>query len=140
MAVGAAALMAGCGDGAYALPADAPQLEQATYVNENDKEDTYNAIMYGGREYVCYGTLGGSFRDKEVEACIGYTGSDRNERVCTLRATKDYIMQTYVNGVMDQPVFYRAADTLGKDIYTPDYIDSLDHELWQSDDAKEGRS
>ena len=140
MAAGAAALLAGCGDGAYALPADAPRLEQATYVNENDKEDTYNAIIYDGREYVCYGTIGKHFRDKEVEACVGYTGSDTNERVCTLRATNDYIMQTYINGIMDQPMFYRAADTLGKEIYTPGFIESLDYELWQSDDTKEGRS
>jgi len=42
----------------------------------------------------------------------------------------DYIVSRD-NGWMSQPMFYRAVDTKGKDVYTPDYIDSLDYEYWK---------
>ena len=136
----AALLLAGCGDGVYALPDNAPMLEQETYVSETDKDDEYNSILYGGRQYVCYGTINGRFGDGAVGTCVGYTDGDTNERVCSLKDTDDYILQKYVGGFMEQPMLYRAIDTKGKEIYTPPYIESLDYDVWNNESAKEGRS
>lgn len=136
----AALMLAGCGDGVYALPENAPELEQVTYVNEKDKEYTYNTIIMNGRKYAAYGTMTGNFHDREVETCVGYTDGDKKQRVCTLKATGDYIMQTRLDGCVEQPLFYRATDTLGKYIYTPRYIASLDYDLWNGENAKEGDS
>ena len=137
MTLASALLLAGCGNSVYDLPEGAPAIETRTYVNEKDTEDTYVAIMYDGREYVFYGTIGRRMHTKEIAACVGYTGGDTNERIFALSDTDDYIMQKYMNGMMEQPGFYRAVDTLGKEIYTPDYIDSLDYELWEDSSAEE---
>ena len=126
----AAVLLAGCGDGVYALPENAPHIEQTTYVNEKDKDDNYIGLMYGGREYVLYGHLYGKLRDDDVQACVGYADDEKKERVCTLAGTDDYIMLRYVGSFKDEPVFYRAEDTLGKDIYTPDYVQCVEYYLW----------
>ena len=45
--------------------------------------------------------------------------------------TEDYIANYYVNGEMMQFCFYRAADTIGKGIYTSDYINDLECEIWK---------
>lgn len=45
--------------------------------------------------------------------------------------TEDYIANYYVNGEMMQFEFYRAADTIGKEIYIPEYINSLEYEIWK---------
>lgn len=137
LSAAAALLLTGCGHTVYDLPENAPELEEVTYLNEKNKEDGYEAILYGGREYVPYGTIGKMLSDSDVKACVGYTDGDKNERVCTLAGTDDYIMTKYVGGFMDQPVFYRAADTVGEEIYTPGYIMSLDYELWDDAAAEE---
>ena len=130
----AALMLTGCGDGVYALPEGAPHIEQTTYVNKNDPEDKYIGLMYGGREYVLYGHLNGKFSDSEVRACVGYADDDddRHERVCTIKDTDDYIMLRYVGIFKDEPAFYRAEDTLGKDIYTPGYIGCNEPQLWET--------
>lgn len=38
---------------------------------------------------------------------------------------------TYVDGIMNQPDFWRAIDTRGMVIDTPDYIDSLGYSYWE---------
>ena len=129
----AALMLAGCGEGVYSLPKNAKEFEQTTYVNEKDEGDTYMAINYGGREYVYYGSLKNKMREDDVYDCIGYTDGDENERLCVLRTTKDYIMQRYVNGFMDLPIFYRAEDTMGEEIYTPGYIQCVECKLWDSE-------
>lgn len=40
-------------------------------------------------------------------------------------------MNYYVNGMMEQPDFYRAIDTVGVDVHTPNYIESLDYDIWK---------
>ena len=138
--VAAVLMLTGCYNSVYELPDNAPELQETTYVNEKDKEDTYRELLYGGREYVGYGTINNEFRNSDVLSCVGYAGGDTNERICTLKATNDYLMSKYVNGIMDQPIFYRAIDTMGKEIFTPPYIDSLNYDIWNGENAKEGDS
>ena len=128
----AALFLTGCDDGIYDLPEDAPELKTAVYVNKNDENDGYASIMYGGREYVCYGTAEDAVKliEQDVNACVGYTGGSRSNVVCTLKETNDYIMRTFLRGFTDEPIFFRAADTLGKSIYTPGYIRGWGYGLW----------
>ena len=120
------------GENIYTLPENAPELETALYVNDRDREDEYASIIYDGREYVCFGTIDESIGERDVEACVGYTGGSRSNVVCTLKETNDYIMRTFLQGFMDQPMFFRAADTLGKEIYTPGYIRDWGYGLWDA--------
>ena len=133
MTAAAALLLAGCGEGVYALPEDAPRIEQSTYVNEKDKDDTYQSLNVGGREYVFYGGAKESVKDADVRACAGYTDDEKKERVYSLAGTGDYIMLRYINGWMDEPAFYRAEDTIGKDIYTPPFIRCFEFKLWDNE-------
>ena len=70
-----------------------------------------------------------------VESVLGYrynenVPDDRGELVIKLVGTDDYLMVYYADAFMQPPVFYRAMDTDGQDIYTPDYIESYGDELW----------
>ena len=42
----------------------------------------------------------------------------------------NYLGQFETEGVMNQPDFFRAIDTVGKDITTPAYIDDLEYIFW----------
>ncbi len=125
-------LLTGCGSSKlYDKPEDFPELQTGTYVNPNDPEDTYKTVLYGDREYVFYGTQGKTVRDSMIAACAGYLGGDTDDRVYTLTDTEDYIAEYYVSGIMEQVGFFRASDTIGQNIDTPDYIDSFDYDIWK---------
>jgi hypothetical protein len=131
----AAALLTACGSAADSpLPEDAVGFETSVLVNDRDPDDTYSSMTYNGRTYIGYGT--GRAPDKEYVRCIGYLIQDgqeqRDVRIWLLSSSpnNDYIAQTD-EGFMSQPIFYRATDTRGKDIATPDYIDSLDYSYWK---------
>ena len=60
-------------------------------------------------------------------------GEERmDDRVFPLSADpeRNYLVVITVNGFMDQPIFYRALDTAGKDIETPAFVQSLDYGIW----------
>lgn len=125
-------MLGGCGKSViYDMPDGVQEIETCDYKNPDDPEDGYCAIEYNGRIYAPYGTQGKTIKDSMIEKCIGYTDGDTNCRVYTLSGTDDYIADYYVNGEMEQFHFSRAVDTVGKEIETPDYIISLDYELWK---------
>ena len=136
-------LLTGCGwlndsEKYGALPNPPVRFTQQDYVNPKNPEDGYMAVEYGGRLYLPYGTLKGVIRPKDVQACIGYVfqedyPDDTNSRLHTLAADQDvnYLMEYYVNGMMEQPTFYRALDTRGREIVTPGFIESLDYDVWK---------
>ena len=139
----AAILLPGCSNNVFPpLPDDVPAIPfgESIYSDE-EKDDGYLTIEYNGRVYAPYGTISRSVRAKDVDECIGYLyreefKDDRSIRLYTLvRDTKrDYIMEKTDGFVlMDQPIFWRAVDTRGKDIYTPDFIYSLDYDLWKNE-------
>ena len=121
----------------YSLPPDPIAFDMVSFVNPADSEDTYLSITYNGRKYICYGTIKGSINGDDVGACLGYTvqegKADENSRIFLLKAdsSANYLVEIYINGEMDQPTFFRATDTAGKDIFTPDCIESLDYGYWK---------
>ena len=132
-AISALCILCACGESVIKnLPENAPNIVTTEYTNPDNADDGYAGVIeYGGRTYVFYGTQSGMIRESMIKECIGYTDGDTNSRVYTLNDTDDYIATYYVNGEMEQFHFLRALDTVGEDIATPEYIDSLDYELWK---------
>ena len=127
--------LAGCGTPInYDLPEEPIEFHTASFVNPDDPEDGYLAIEYRGRTYVPYGT--GSVGGKDVGPCLGYIVQDGEvrdgDRIFPLTADPDlnYLAELTWQGFMDQPIFYRALDTRGKDVETPRFIQSLDYAYW----------
>ena len=134
--LGAMLILTGCGNGInYDLPDDPIKFETQRYVSPKDNDDGYQIIEYGGRLYIPYGTISRSLKVEDVGECLGYIVQDgvedKNARIYKLAETGDYIVDIYINGEMDQPVFYRAENTIGKNIDTPSYIDSLNYDIWR---------
>ena len=132
------AVLAGCGRGlAPELPEQPTEFVLEDYVNPSDPEDGYAVFPYKGRTYACYGTISRSLRAEDLGPCLGYTVQEgvkqTDLRVCLLAADPEanYLVRIPVGGFMDQPDFFRALDTAGKEIDTPDYIQSLDYDIWK---------
>ena len=121
-----------------ALPEPPVVFRQVEYTDPGHPEDGYMAVEYNGRLYVPYGTLRGVLSPKDVKECIGYIyreeyPDDTHTHLHTLADDPDgnFLMEYYVNGMMEQPDFYRAIDTAGKEIATPKYIESLGYDIWK---------
>jgi hypothetical protein len=131
-------MMCGCGNGInYDLPDEPQAFLTESYIDPSDKDDGYETIVYNGRRYIPYGTLGKTLKGDDVGECLGYIVqdgvADKNTRVYVLTADKDvnYLAEINTEGFMDQPIFLRAEDTIGKDIDTPSYIESLNYGIWR---------
>lgn len=130
-------LLTGCGSRHDdSLPETAVGFETSKFVNENNKDDTYSVITYNDRQYIGYGGIKGRISNDEYTKCIGYLIQDGQEmKDVTFWQLKSVHNDDYIvwrdNGWMSQPIFFRAVDTKGSDVYTPDYIDSLDYEYWK---------
>lgn len=118
-------------------PADAVGFPMGTYVDEGDDDAMYGVVTFEGRTYMPYGTLKNRITPEDADVCIGWLvqdeTEDRDERLYTLRADPEhnFLMQRYAGeSVMDQPTFWRAADTKGKSVSVPDYIESLGYGFW----------
>ncbi len=136
--VSALLILAGCGRRIdYELPEDPIEFHTGTFVNPADPDDTYHSIEYNERTYIGYGTLKNTIHGYDVGKCLGYIVQDgvpmKDVRVFLLNADIDenYLVQLVSDGIMDQPVFYRALDSRGKIIFTPIYIESLDYTYWK---------
>ena len=140
-----AALCSGCGSLAPELPADATAFPCVEFVDPADPEDGYLALEYGGRTYLPYGTLGGRLRKSDLGPCLGYPVQEgeaqRDVRICLLAAdpAANYLVELFPEAVMQQPVFYRALDTAGREINTPDWITPLEYGIWWNGPAGQGK-
>ena len=120
--------------------------ESASDSDYNDDDGVgYLTIEYNGRTYMPYGTLKGSLKEKNIDKCIGYRIQDENSssivgkdnkdiRIYTLVDDKDnnFLMEYYIGtNLMNQPSFYRAIDTKGKNISVPNYIENLGYNYWK---------
>ena len=130
-------MFTGCGKSIYPeLPENAIAFEMGEMTDITDNDSLYATFEYNGRTYMGYGTLNGSMKEKNINSCIGYLVQDGDTttdiRVYTLtdNMDNDYLM-TYVDGVMNQPFFWRAVDTCGTTIDTPKYIESLGYSSWE---------
>lgn len=139
-------ILGSCGQRKYPnLPNNAIAFNMGECIDENDDDAAYGTIEYEGRTYMPYGTLGGNVREKDIDKCIGYIIQNENSssivdesntdtRVYTLveDSEHNYLMDYYIGDTeMNQPYFWRAVDTKGKDIDTPKYIDSLEYSYWE---------
>lgn len=129
--------LAGCGHKIdYSLPENPIEFNTSTFVNPVDSEDTYLSIDYNGRTYIAFGTFKGIVPESEMGDCLGYIVQDGvkmdDSRIFLLTADPDtnYLGRFETEGVMNQPDFFRAIDTVGKDITTPAYIDDLGYKYW----------
>lgn len=139
--ISATLMMCGCQRGSYGinyeLPDEPIKFSTQTFVSPVDKNDTYSAIKYNDRLYIPYGTLDKTLKGDDVGECLGYIVqdgvADKNTRVYVLTADKDvnYLAEINTEGFMDQPIFFRAEDTIGKNIDTPSYIHSLNYCVWR---------
>lgn len=129
----------GCGIQYPELPDNATALETGSYTDTGDDDAMYRTLTYEGRLYLPYGTLGESLYDADIDQCIGYVAQDdraddTNIRVYTLTADPQhhFLMETYIGeSVMEQPSFWRAADTKGSSVPMPDYIEPLEYNFWK---------
>ena len=131
-------LLTGCGRRIdYGLPENPNKFHTGTFVNPDDPDDTYQSIEYNGRTYIGYGTLKGAIDGDDVGQCLGYVILDgaamKKVRIFLLNADPDanYLVQIFTDTFMNQPFFFRALDTRGKQIGTPQYIESLDYPYWK---------
>lgn len=128
-----AMLLSGCSSkydkGSWAL---ADGVQEITL--EDIKDIGMMAIDFNGRTYLPYGTIAGSVDEDSVRECVGYINGDRRDRLYLLSEDpkENYLMEVDTAGIMSQPVFWRASDTRGMDIFTPPYIESLQYEEWMS--------
>lgn len=132
-------VLVGCGQIKHPeLPHDAIVFEMGEYTDKEDDDAMYGTIAYEGRTYMPYGTIGKTLREKDIDVCIGYFvqdgKKDTDRRIFTLvdDTEHNYLMDCYVaSDVMKQPMFWRAIDTKGKEIDTPEFIDSLEYSYWK---------
>lgn len=125
-------LMTGCSnDKINDLPKNAVPIEYIIFVDQNVPDSEYALIKHNGREYISYGIQGDTIKESIILECFGYGATDDNERYYSLVDTDDYIASYYLNGEMMQFDFYRAVDTIGKEIYTPNYIENLEYDIWK---------
>lgn len=109
------------------LPADAESFKK-----HNADSCNLMLIDVNGRTYAPFGTLKGKIDNSSFQTCLGYLDNDKNDRVYTLAEEPfgNYLVTFNVNGVMEQPMFWRDFSTYGEDIFTPEYIVSKDDVEW----------
>ncbi len=101
------------------------------YVSPYDKEDAYIYVEINGVMYLPYGVQGERITGDMIGACIAYEVDDDNQRYFKVNGSDEFIADYYVGGEMEQVRFLRKADTIGKDIEIPDFIDDLGYEIWK---------
>ncbi|MBR4344013.1 MAG: hypothetical protein IKP88_15170 [Lachnospiraceae bacterium] len=126
------------------LPGDAIAFEMGTFIDDKHDAASFGTIEYNGRTYIAYGTTNNKYKQSYIESCIGYIIQDEHSssatdlnntdrRIYTLSGDSEHnFLMEYDDTVklMNQPSFFRAIDTNGKDIDIPDYIDPLRYEFW----------
>ena len=137
---------AGCGKIHYPeLSDDAIAFTMGTFEDSEHDDSLFGTIEYNGRIYIPYGTTNLAYSQKSIDECIGYLIMDENStsvpdsdnknvRIYTVSDDPDnnYLLEfDETITLMNQPVFYRALDTKGKDITTPKFIDSLEYKFWE---------
>jgi len=130
--------LSACGNQPYPeLPENPIRFELGAYSTKKNNGSGYRTIEYQGRTYIPYGTVGKPMSVKDIDTCLGYTIRDGQElvdtRVYTLMSDHEhnFLMQFNATGIMEEPYFFRATDTQGKDIFIPKFIDSFRYSYWK---------
>lgn len=108
-----------------------PDNAQEFVMEERDSIDMM-FMELNGRTYAPYGSLRGTMNNSSIRECLGYVDGDRNTRVYSLYEDPydNYIMIRNVNGIMDEDMYWRDFSTYDEDIFTPEYICSMEYEEW----------
>ena len=130
--LGVSLLFSGCS--AFQLLGErAPELpDNAQSFKKVDTDSSGIVMEVNGRKYAPFGTLNGKLGNGSLGECLGYVDNDKNDRVYTLceEPYGNYLVTKNVNGIMEQPMFWRDRATYGEDIFTPGYIVSKDDVYW----------
>lgn len=112
----------------YSLLSNPIEFNTGTFVNPDDKTDTYLSVEYNGRTYIPYGVLKNSIDGKDVDSCLGYYVQDgeKMEDVRFFLLTNDtdenFLVRIDTVGFMSQPDFFRVIDSKDKNISIPKFI------------------
>ena len=117
----------GAKDNIFNLPAN-------PIVFSEDLDENMNAmsVTVNGRTYTDFGDLEDEKAQYHIKDCLGYLEHYENRRVYTLTddPAENYIVIKNINSLTGDTRFFRANDTLHKDIFTPEYISPLGFECW----------
>lgn len=127
-----ALLLSGCGKpdrdkGRYRLPEN-PVMFTSFYEQDSNAMN----IEYNGRVYTHFGTTTTYVPDEHIKECIGYLDNREDYRLYTLAEDPEcnYLMEVSINSINGSWRYYRADDTMGKDILTPFYVESNGFDCW----------
>ena len=144
-----ALLLSGCssfGKRKYGRSYNLP-LGTSMYESYYDEDFGEMSLDFFGKNYTQFGWTDEYVPDDEIEKCIGYCDHNEDMRVYYLKDDPDhnYVMVVNLNSIKGDWSFYRDQDTVNRDIFTPDYIESNGYECWGSSgvhcsDAKEPAS
>ena len=114
------------GAGAHPILLTLPELDGSRYLSRVARELDAEAIL---------DFLGG---DEEI---LSRWQEDYSNMICLLAAdpAANYLVELFPEAVMQQPVFYRALDTAGREINTPDWITPLEYGIWGNGPAGRGK-
>ena len=137
-------VLTACGIEFPPLEEDAIGFRISYLEDENDDNMGYSTIEYNGRTYATFGLYNNSLKEGDIDKCIGYIVQDENAssivdldnkdtRVYTLKSDPEnnFLMEYYIkSNLMNEPIFYRAIDTRGKDIKIPSFIKDIGESYW----------
>ena len=114
--------------------AKAPDMQPNAQSFKMYDSDQMNSMLIdvNGRTYAPYGVVKNSMSKSSLRECIGYVDDDKNCRIYTLNEDPfdNYLIQKSVNGFMDPDMFWRDISTIEDEVFTPEYIESLNYEEW----------
>ncbi len=90
----------------------------------------YVVLVIGGRSYIGFGRAVRKLDGSMIGPCIAYNKDDMNQRYFSVAGSEDIICSYYVNGIMEQKIFWRALDTIGQDIEVPRFIEPEQEGVW----------
>lgn len=94
------------------------------YKRESMPETLFSLLLFVNYRYLSYFVVN-SIMDPISKVMM--TGIENSSSV---EAYANYLGRFETEGIMNQPDFFRAIDTVGKDITTPAYIDDLGYKYW----------
>ncbi|MBQ1546306.1 MAG: hypothetical protein IIZ59_02100 [Clostridia bacterium] len=137
-------LLGGCGKSSkygdtfdFTMPASPTEFNLKAVYASSENENGSAGFDYNGRTYVMYGELDGELTSSDVGACLGYVVQDGVKveaiRIFALASDSDmnFLVSADSEGVMEKPLFYRAADTADSDITIPSFIKDLGQDYWK---------
>lgn len=104
----------------------------AVFTEVFDENMSAMSVTVYGRTYTDFGDLKDNKSEYHLRDCLGYVENSEATRIYTLSDDPydNYIVIKNINSLTGFTRFYRANDTINRDIYTPPYIASLGFECW----------